>query len=199
MKRYVIAAISSIALARLDQARGGSVVFGALRPTLTRTSQQATNTAGNASSSNGNATAQSNDQSQTGVGGSASTADATTGGAGCCGSGDATSGEARRRRRQSQSADPARGTRDDAEVDRMTPRPLPRPNGRWAAAARPPTVRRRPAAPWRRPRRVPGVASVCGGAACLRRVPRAATEVGAAYSPSPSRTTVARAKTWVAS
>ena len=47
-----------------------------------------------ASAVNANGTSQSNDQSQTGYGGDASTGDASTGGAGCCGSGDATSGDA---------------------------------------------------------------------------------------------------------
>ena len=93
MRRYVIAAITCIALTVGVSPAAASGGLGGVVQTLTGTSQKTTNTAGNASSSNGNATSQSSDQSQTGVGGNASTGDATTDGAGCCGSGDATSGD----------------------------------------------------------------------------------------------------------
>ena len=94
MKRYVIAAITCIALTVGVSPAAASGGLGGVVQTLTGTSQQNTNTAGDASAFNGNATSQSNDQSQTGYGGDASTGDASTGGAGCCGSGDATSGDA---------------------------------------------------------------------------------------------------------
>lgn len=94
MKRYVIAAITCIALTAGVTPATASGGLGGVVKTLTGTSQQNTNTAGDASASNANATSQSNEQSQTGSGGDATTGDASTGGAGCCGSGDATSGDA---------------------------------------------------------------------------------------------------------
>ena len=95
MKRYVIAAITCIALAVGVSPATASGGLGGVVETVTGTTQQSTNTSGDASASNQNGTWQSNDQGQTGYGGDASTGDATTGGAECCGSaGDATSGDA---------------------------------------------------------------------------------------------------------
>ena len=95
MKRYVIAAITCIALAVGVSPATASGGLGGVVETVTETTQQSTNTSGDASASNQNGTWQSNDQGQTGYGGDASTGDATTGGAECCGSaGDATSGDA---------------------------------------------------------------------------------------------------------
>jgi hypothetical protein len=94
MKRYVIAAITCIALTVGVSPAAASGGLGGVVQTLTGTSQQNTNTAGDASAVNANGTSQSNGQSQTGYGGDASTGDASAGGAGCCGSGDATSGDA---------------------------------------------------------------------------------------------------------
>ncbi len=95
MKRYLIAAITCIALTVGVSPAAASGGLGGVVQTVTGTSQQNTNTSGDASASNGNGTWQSNDQSQKGYGGDASTGDATTGGKSCCGSsGDATSGDA---------------------------------------------------------------------------------------------------------
>ena len=94
MKRYVIAAITCIALTVGVSPAAASGGLGGVVQTLTGSSQQNTNTAGDASALNANGTSQSNDQSQMAYGGDASTGDASTGGAGCCGSGDATSGDA---------------------------------------------------------------------------------------------------------
>jgi hypothetical protein len=94
MKRYVIAAITCIALTVGVSPAAASGGLGGVVQTLTGTSQQNANTAGDASAVNANGTSQSNDQSQMAYGGDASTGDASTGGAGCCGSGDATSGDA---------------------------------------------------------------------------------------------------------
>ena len=95
MKRYLIAAITCIALTVGVSPAAASGGLGGVVQTVTGTSQQNTNTAGDASASNANGTWQSNDQSQKGYGGDATTGDATTGGKGCCGSsGDATSGDA---------------------------------------------------------------------------------------------------------
>jgi hypothetical protein len=95
MKRFLIAAVTCLALTvGVTPAMAGSGL-GGVTQTLLGTSQQNTNTAGDASASNENGTWQSNDQSQQGYGGDAQTGDATTGGASCCGSaGDATSGDA---------------------------------------------------------------------------------------------------------
>jgi hypothetical protein len=95
MKRYLIAAITCIALTVGVSPAAASGGLGGVVQTVTGTSQQNTNTAGDASASNANGTWQSNDQSQKGYGGDATTGDATTGGKSCCGSsGDATSGDA---------------------------------------------------------------------------------------------------------
>jgi hypothetical protein len=95
MKRFLIAAVTCLALTvGVTPAMAGSGL-GGVTGTLLGTSQQNTNTAGDASASNENGTWQSNDQSQEGYGGNATTGDATTGAAGCCGAaGDATSGDA---------------------------------------------------------------------------------------------------------
>ena len=95
MKRYVIAAISCLALiVGVSPAAAGDGLGGILQ-TVTQTTQQNTNRSGDATASNANGTWQGNDQSQTGYGGDATSGDATTGGSGCCGSGgDATSGDA---------------------------------------------------------------------------------------------------------
>src|SRR6187200_2041302 len=94
MKRYVIAAITCIALTvGVSPAAAGGGLGGVVQ-TLTGKAQQNTNTAGDESAFNANGTSQSNDQGQTGSGGKATTGDASTGGASCCGSGDATSGDA---------------------------------------------------------------------------------------------------------
>ena len=95
MKRYVIAAISCLALiVGVSPAAAGDGLGGIL-PTVTQTTQQNTNRSGDATASNANGTWQGNDQSQTGYGGDATSGDATAGGSGCCGSGgDATSGDA---------------------------------------------------------------------------------------------------------
>ena len=95
MKRFLIAAVTCLALTvGVTPAMAGSGL-GDVTGTLLGTSQQNTHTAGDASASNENGTWQSNDQSQQGYGGDATTGDATTGAAGCCASaGDATSGDA---------------------------------------------------------------------------------------------------------
>ncbi len=95
MKRYVIAAISCLALiVGVSPAAAGDGLGGILQ-TVTQTTQQNTNRSGDATASNANGTWQGNDQSQTGYGGDATSGDATTGGSGCCSSGgDATSGDA---------------------------------------------------------------------------------------------------------
>ena len=95
MKRYVIAAISCLALiVGVSPAAAGDGLGGILQ-TVTQTTQQNTNRSGDATASNENGTWQGNDQSQTGYGGDATSGSATTGGSGCCGSGgDATSGDA---------------------------------------------------------------------------------------------------------
>ena len=95
MKRYVIAAISCLALVvGVSPAAAGDGLGGILQ-TVTQTTQQNTNRSGDATASNGNGTWQENGQSQQGYGGDATSGDASTGGSGCCGSGgDATSGDA---------------------------------------------------------------------------------------------------------
>ena len=95
MKRYVIAAITCIALTVGVAPATASGGLGGVVQTLTGTTQKNTNTAGDASASNANGTWQSNEQGQSGYGGAASSGDATAGGASCCHSaGDATSGDA---------------------------------------------------------------------------------------------------------
>ena len=96
MKRYVIAAISCLALiVGVSPPRPADLVSGASsrrsrpRPSRTRT--------GRATRRRRTPTGrgQGNDQSQTGYGGDATSGSATSGGSGCCGSGgDATSGDA---------------------------------------------------------------------------------------------------------
>ena len=95
MKRFLIAAVTCLALTVGVTPAMAGAGLGGVTQTLLGTSQQNTNAAGDASASNENGTWQSNDQSQQGYGGNATTGDATTGAAGCCGSaGDATSGDA---------------------------------------------------------------------------------------------------------
>ena len=95
MKRYVIAAITCIALTVGVSPAAAERWSRRRRADDHRDDPGEHEHRGDASASNANGTWQSNDQSQTGYGGDASTGDATTGGAGCCGSaGDATSGDA---------------------------------------------------------------------------------------------------------
>ena len=126
MKRYVIAAITCIALTvGVSPAAAGGGLGGVVQ-TLTGTAQQSTNTAGDASAFNANGTFQSNDQSQTGTGGDASTGDATTGGASCCDSGDATSGDATGGDvTQSQEASNANSTTQEASAESKAVQVLP--------------------------------------------------------------------------
>ena len=126
MKRYVIAAITCIALTvGVSPAAAGGGLGGVVQ-TLTGTAQQSTNTAGDASAFNANGTSQSNDQSQTGTGGDASTGDATTGGASCCDSGDATSGDATGGDvTQSQEASNANSTTQEASAESKAVQVLP--------------------------------------------------------------------------
>jgi len=65
MKRYVIAAITCIALTVGVTPATASGGLGGVVQTLTGTGQQSTNTAGDASASNANGTSQSNGQSDT--------------------------------------------------------------------------------------------------------------------------------------
>ena len=66
MKRYLIAAITCIALTvGVSPAAAGGGLGGVVQ-TVTGTTQENTNTAGDASASNANGTWQSNEQSQTG-------------------------------------------------------------------------------------------------------------------------------------
>ena len=101
--------------------------LGGVVQTVTATSQENTNTAGDASASNANGTWQSNDQSQTGYGGDASTGDATTGGTSCCGSaGDATSGDAYGGDvTQSQDATNSNSTSQNASAESKAEQTLP--------------------------------------------------------------------------
>jgi hypothetical protein len=126
MKRFLIAAVTCVALTvGVAPAMAGGI--GGVPQTLPGTTQQNTNTAGDASASNGNATWQSNDQSQTGYGGDASTGDATTDGASCCGSkGDATSGDAYGGDvTQSQDATSSNSTTQDASAESKAEQTLP--------------------------------------------------------------------------
>ena len=126
MKRYVIAAITCIALTVGVSPAAASGGLGGVVQTLTGTSQQNTNTAGDASAFNANGTSQSNHQSQTGYGGDATTGDATAGGAGCCGSGDATSGDAYGGDiTQSQEASNTNSTSQDANAESKAVQVLP--------------------------------------------------------------------------
>jgi hypothetical protein len=126
MKRYVIAAITCIALTVGVSPAAASGGLGSVVQTLTGTSQQNTNTAGDASAFNANGTSQSNDQSQTGYGRDATTGDATAGNAGCCGSGDATSGDAYGGDvTQSQEASNTNSTSQDANAESKAVQVLP--------------------------------------------------------------------------
>jgi hypothetical protein len=126
MKRYVIAAITCIALTvGVSPAAAGGGLGGVVQ-TLTGKAQQNTNTAGDASAFNANGTSQSNDQSQTGSGGDATTGGASTGGAGCCGSGDATSGDATGGDvTQSQETSNTNSTTQEASAESTTVQVLP--------------------------------------------------------------------------
>ena len=127
MKRYVIAAITCIALTVGVSPAAADGGLGGVVQTITGTTQENTNTAGDASASNANGTWQSNDQSQTGFGGDASTGDATTGGAECCGSaGDATSGDAYGGDvTQSQDATNSNSTSQEASAESKAVQTLP--------------------------------------------------------------------------
>ena len=126
MRRYVIAAITCIALTvGVSPAAAGGGLGGVVQ-TLTGKAQQNTNTAGDASAFNANGTSQSNDQSQTGSGGDATTGGASTGGAGCCGSGDATSGDATGGDvTQSQETSNTNSTTQEASAESTTVQVLP--------------------------------------------------------------------------
>ena len=127
MKRYLIAAITCIALTVGVSPAAADGGLGGVVQTITGTTQENTNTAGDASASNANGTWQSNDQSQTGFGGDASTGDATTGGAECCGSaGDATSGDAYGGDvTQSQDATNSNSTSQEASAESKAVQTLP--------------------------------------------------------------------------
>ena len=111
MKRFLIAAITCLALTVGVSPAAADSGLGGVLDTVTQTIQQNTNTAGDATASNANVTSQSNEQSQVGSGGDASTGDATAGG------GDATSGDAYGGDvTQSQSASNSNSTTQDAEA-----------------------------------------------------------------------------------
>jgi hypothetical protein len=127
MKRFLIAAVTCLALTvGVTPAMAGSGL-GGVTGTLLGTSQQNTNTAGDASASNENGTWQSNEGSQQGYGGDASTGDATTGAAGCCASaGDATSGDASGGdATQTQDATNSNSTTQDASAESKAVQILP--------------------------------------------------------------------------
>jgi hypothetical protein len=127
MKRFLIAAVTCLALTvGVTPAMAGSGL-GGVTQTLLGPSQQNTNTAGDASASNENGTWQSNEGSQQGYGGDARTGDATTGVAGCCGStGDATSGDAYGGDvTQSQDATNSNATTQDAAAESKAEQTVP--------------------------------------------------------------------------
>ena len=102
----------------MTPATAGSGLGGVVN-TVTGTSQENTNVAGDAAASNVNGTWQSNEQGQSGYGGDASTGHTTAGGEGCCGSGgDATSGDAYGGDvTQSQEATNSNGTEQTASAE----------------------------------------------------------------------------------
>ncbi len=127
MKRFLIAAVTCLALTvGVAPAMAGSGLDGVAQ-TLTAVTQRNANTAGDASASNANGTWQSNDQSQAGSGGDATTGDATTGNGSCCSSpGDATSGDAQGGDvTQSQEASNSNSTTQDASAESKAEQTLP--------------------------------------------------------------------------
>jgi hypothetical protein len=116
MKRFVIAAITCIALTVGVSPAAADGGLGGVVETITGTTQQNTNTAGDASASNANGTWQSNDQSQQGYGGDASTGDASTGTSGDAYGGDVT---------QSQEATNTNATSQEASAESKAEQTLP--------------------------------------------------------------------------
>jgi hypothetical protein len=127
MKRFLIAAVTCLALTvGVAPAMAGSGLDGVAQ-TLTAVTQRNANTAGDASASNANGTLQSNDQSQAGSGGDATTGDASTGNGSCCGSsGNATSGDAQGGDvTQSQEASNSNSTTQNASAESKAEQTLP--------------------------------------------------------------------------
>jgi len=107
MKRYLIAAIACLAL---TFGAGTATAGGGLVTTATQVVQQNTNLSGDATASNENGNRQSNDQSQVGSGGEATSGDASSSGSGNATSGDATGGDVT----QSQDASNSNATEQNA-------------------------------------------------------------------------------------